>query len=273
MRICSTIIALVAFVATSACARDGVTAPNPPQPAAPAVLLKDLVTPSLPSPYFHFEYNTTGRVSTASYASGFWNYSIAYDGGRISEMRNDILVNHDRLEYVYDDSSRVGTIKYADASGVVYTVVFFTYDGPKLIGVERDRKVDAGFIVDKTMSLTYSTDGNLFELTERYPAIEGQAASTTVDRFEQYDDKINVDDFSLLHTEYLDHVFLLPGVRLQHGNPGRVTRTGDGVNYAVAYSYVYDSRGRPLTKSGDGTISNGDGAGRRFQVRSEFSYY
>ncbi len=270
MRIRSTIIALVAFAATLACARDGVTTPNP---APPAALLKDVVIASLPSPYFHFDYDASGRVSAASYASGFWNYHVAYDDGRISEMTNSIPVNHDRLEYVYDDAGRVSTIKYADSSGVVYTVLFFTYDGQKLIGVERDRRVDAGFIIDKRTSLSYTADGNLLELTQHYPAIDAQPASTTVDRFEQYDDKMNVDDFSLLHTEYSDHVFLLPGVRLQHGNPGRVTRTGDGINYAVVYSYVFDGRGRPLTKLGDGTISNGDGAGQRFQLRTEFSYY
>ena len=69
------------------------------------------------------------------------------------------------------------------------------------------------------------------------------------------------------------NLLLLPGVRLQRGNPARVTRTGDGVNFIVDYSYTYDDGKRPLAKSGDLTITNGADAGRTFQLRTEFSYY
>jgi hypothetical protein len=46
---------------------------------------------------------------------------------------------------------------------------------------------------------------------------------TTVDLFEQYDNKVNVDGFSLIHDDFFDHLVLLPGVQLQKGNPGRQT--------------------------------------------------
>jgi hypothetical protein len=94
-----------------------------------------------------------------------------------------------------------------------------------------------------------------------------------VDHFEQYDNGINIDGFSLLHTEFFDHLILLPGVQLQKGNPARVTRTGDGLNFQVDYAYTYDDRDRPLAKRGDLILLNGPDAGRRFQLQSVFTYY
>ena len=107
----------------------------------------------------------------------------------------------------------------------------------------------------------------------RLPARHREEETTTVDRFERYDDKINVDGFSLLHEEFFDHKVLLPGVQLQKGNPARQTHTGDGVNYAVDYIYTYDDLNRPLTKAGALTFSNGPDAGKTFATRSIFSYY
>src|SRR5262245_53000991 len=83
--------------------------PAPPQapPAPPptaTVLLKDIVIPELPSPYYHFDYDATGRVSNVSFASELTKYDVAYDGDRIKELQNNILVNHDRLVYAYDDA-------------------------------------------------------------------------------------------------------------------------------------------------------------------------
>ena len=124
------------------------------------------------------------------------------------------------------------------------------------------------------MSLSYYPDGNLRELTEHRPAIEGQQdETTTVDRFEQYDDKTNVDGFSLIHDEFFDHKVLLPGVQLQKGNPARQTHTGAGVNYSVDFSYTYDDRNRPLMKAGALTFLNGSDAGKTFETSAVFSYF
>ena len=59
----------------------------------------------------------------------------------------------------------------------------------------------------------------------------------------------------------------------QKGNPARVTRTGDGLNYVVDYTYTYDDKKRPLAKTGDVTFTNGPTAGQKFQTLSVFSYY
>src|SRR5678810_1135672 len=129
-------------------------------------------------------------------------------------MRNNILVNHDRLQYFYDDAGRVSEVRYVDPNASVFTVVFLSYDGQQLTGLERDRRVEGGFIVDKRMSLSYYADGNLQELTEQLRSPDG-SETTTVDHFERYDDKTNVDGFSLIHDEFFDHLVLLPQVQLQ----------------------------------------------------------
>ena len=268
-RVRNLVITMIVVAGLSSCSGD-VTAPLP----STGVLLKDIVISRLPSPYYHFDYDGQGKVSSVSFASGLTKYDVTYAAGRISQMQNNTAVNHDRLVYVYDDAGRVAAIKETDENDVVFVVLFFTYTGDKLTGLERDRRVTGGYIIDKTMSFSYSADGNLLELTEHLPAIDGvQAEATITDRFEQYDSGINVDGFSLIHDEFFDHLVLLPAVQLQKSNPRRVTRTGDSDNFTVDYTYSYDARNRPLTTSGDLAFTTGPSAGQHFQVGSVFSYY
>ncbi|MGZ5127582.1 MAG: hypothetical protein ACXWC1_32860 [Burkholderiales bacterium] len=271
-RVSNLVSTMIAVAGLSACGSDaGIT--NPPPPPT-SVLLKDIVIPSLPSPYYHFEYDGQGMVSSVSFASDIRTYDVTYAAGRISELRNNNFANHDRLVYVYDDAGRVAAIKETDENGVVFIALFFTYSGDKLTGLERDRRVTGGFIIDKTMSFSYYPDGNLLELTEHRPAIDGLQLETTVtDKFEQYDSGINVDAFGLIHNEFFDHLVLLPAVQLQKSNPRRVTRTGDADNYTVDYNYYYDGLNRPREAIGDLTFTTGPSAGQHFQVGSLFSYY
>ena len=279
LNVITSTLALAAAVAASSCSGSdgGTTAPPPPPPPPPptSVLLKEIVIPHLPNPYYHFDYDDASRVRAASFASGARIYDVTYEGGRIKEMRNNVIVNHDRLQYVYGDAGRVSLIKEIDQTGVIFTVLTLSYTGDKLTEIERDRRVDGGFIIDKVTTFAYYADGNLSDLTEHRPKIDGiQDEVTTVDHFELYDTGINVDGFSLIHDEFFDHLVLLPGVQFQKGNPGRVTHTGnDLVNHRVDYTYVYDDENRPLSKSGDLIFLNGPDVGRRFQTRSEFSYY
>src|SRR5580765_5972598 len=97
------------------CKKDNRPDPIDP-PAAPPnvptkhVLLKDITIPHLPSPYYHFEYNADSLVTKADFASGFTIYDIFYSENKISEMRNNILVNHDTLRYLYDNTGKVAMI-------------------------------------------------------------------------------------------------------------------------------------------------------------------
>ena len=266
------LVALLAAVSACGSDRMSITAPLPDP--LPTVQLKDIVIPHLPEPYYHFAYDATGRMTTASFASDFTMYTLSYTGGRLSEMQNNIIVNHDRLVYSYDNSEHVKQIDYTDATGVVFTQVRFTYDGAKLTGVERQRKTASGFIVDKTLTMAYGADGNLSVLTEHRPAIAGvQDDATFTDTFENYDTGINVDGFGLLHDEFFDHLILLPRVQLQKSNPGRITRSGDGINYRVEDTYLYDGLNRPRSKMGTLTITNGAMAGQQFPDAAFFTYY
>ena len=266
---------LMLAAAMSACGHADTTAPTPTLPdPIPAVPLREIVVPNLPSPYYHFDYDAAGRVRAASFASGLRNYTVTYAGDRITEVKNDAVGNLDRLLYEYDGSGRVGEIRTIDRDGVPYIDHRFSYTDGKLTGLERKRLVSGVLVVEKQVSLSYHPDGNLKEISEHRPRIEGRQEETTaVLRFEQYDTRTNVDGFALLQPEFFEHLILLPFVQLQKGNPGRETRTGDGVNYVVDFVYDYDASGRPLTKSGERMFSNGANVGQRFQTRADFTYY
>ena len=249
----------------------GTTTPPP----APAVRLKEVVIDRLPSPFYHFDYDGTGRIIGASYASGLDNYQVDYQGDRIKEIRNVGISNLDHIVYAYDVDGRVGGVRYVDASGVTFTVVVYTYTGGKLTGVERSRRAPDGLVIDKTMAFTYYADGNLETITEhRLPVAGLQDDATDVTRFEQYDTGTNVDGFSLIHDDFFDHLVLLPGIVLQKNNPKRETRMGDGLTYSVDYTYTYDADGkRPLTKRGDLVITGGGTVGMHVPTSSVFTYY
>ena len=81
------------------CKKQNTDPVQPPADAVKHVLLKDITIPNLPSPYYHFEYNADSLVTKADFSSGFTIYDVLYNGNSISEMRNNILVNHDTLRY------------------------------------------------------------------------------------------------------------------------------------------------------------------------------
>lgn len=262
---------LILLLAASACSGD--TAPPDNGPGT-TVLLKEIEVPHLPSPFYHFEYDSQGRISAASYAAGLFIYDFSYAGGRLAEIRNNTFANQDRLTYFYDNSGRVEEIRFTNAAGLLFTRLQLAYAGQQLTRIDRFVLSNSTFINDQTLSMSYDADGNLFELTEHIAAIEGvQAEATFVDRFEEYDTGLNVDGFDLLHTGFFDHLLLLPGVQLQRGNPGKQTRSGDGINFSVSFTYTYDDQNKPLTKTGDLVFTNGTDAGRHFQTSSLFSYY
>src|SRR5690349_2141331 len=103
-------LSLLAAAAISACSGDLKT--TAPPPAETPAFLKDVVVDRLPSPYYHFDYDAMGRITGASFASGFRIYQVAYIGGRITELRNNAVGNTDVLKYFYDDLGRVARIDY-----------------------------------------------------------------------------------------------------------------------------------------------------------------
>ena len=267
------IFAASILATVAACSSDRVSGPTPPPPPPAGVLLKDISYSRLPSPYYHFDYDDAGKITSVSFASGLATYSPHYQSDRIHDV--DVTAGTlNRLFYTYDDQGRVVAIRNTDATGANTQLWFLTYSGQQLTSIERDRAVTGGFIVELTMGFLYSEDGNLLELSQHYPAIDGlQAEHTTVDVFERYDDKVNVDDFDLLHPGFFDKLLLLPGVRLQVNNPGRVVHIGDDPQYSVDYTYTYNDQKRPLTRSGTLVFVTGPNAGQSFAVDAAYSYY
>jgi len=256
------------------CADAAPAGPDPvPVDVPPVVRLKDVVVPDLPSPYYHFEYDADGRVTVASFASELTHYEVGYEQGKIHRMTNSVG-DHSHLEYAYDASGRVAAIDDVLADGSLLIAHQLIWSGAKLARVDRYRRLGETMVLNKTTTLRYDATGNLHEIEEHFPLVpDRQPESTSTLRFENYDSGTNVDGFSLLHTGFFDPLFLLPQVRLQTGNPRRVVRLGDGANYEIAYTYVYDANGLPVSKSGDLVFTSGSSAGQHFSTGAQFTYY
>jgi hypothetical protein len=260
-----------------ACRKQHTTNPPAPPPQGPVkkVLLKDITIPNVPSPFYHFEYNTDSMVTKADFSSGFTMYDVLYSGNKIMEMRNNIFVNHDTLRYSYVDD-QISMITFINDANEIYRHAAFTYDGNQVKQIEWDRKVGAaGFLIDRRLTFTYYPDGNVKTIVENRPSINGSAELNSTRLFEQYDDKVNVDDFSLIHDGIHDHLFLLQGFRLQKNNPRKETYLGGVglISYTVDYTYSYNSDNTPSIKTGDLLFTVGADAGHRFQTHTAYTYY
>jgi len=265
------------ILAALSCHKDPAPQPNP-SPNHPAdvaaVRLKDINEPHLPSPFYHFEYNDSGYITNASFSSGLGIYDLVYANKRLFQMKMNILPNKDILQYGYLNDDVV-TINITDKNGVNYRRAYLSYTPThQLKQLDWVIKVaDGGFVPEQTLLFSYYPDGNLKDLTTHYHAVGPQTEDIFTDRFENYDDKVNVDAFTLLHPDQMHHLFLLPGIKIQLNNARRNIRTGDGVNYDVTYTYTYDSKGRPVFRSGDLLWQSGPDNGKHFQVSTTFSYY
>ena len=259
-----------------ACRKDHVASPNP-LPTAPAkkVLLKDIIIPNLPSPYYHFEYNQDSMVAKVGFAAGYNAYDVIYKGNSIAEMRNNIAVNHDTLRYLYDNAGKVFMITFINQANVLYRHVAFAYNGDQVKEIDWDHKVgDVGFQIDRSLTFTYYPDGNVKTVAELRRADDGSTTNSTW-QIEQYDDKINVDDFDLVHDGIHDHLFLFQGFRLQKNNPGReiFTQAAGQPAYTVDFGYTYNRDNTPAAKTGNLLYTDGPDAGKKFQTNTAYTYY
>jgi hypothetical protein len=280
MRPTHALLILTFGVILFSCKKNNISDPIDPPPAQPNVptkhvLLKDITIPHLPSPYYHFEYNADSMVTKADFDSGLTMYDIFYSDKKISEMRNNILVNHDTLRYLYDNAGKVAMIKFINDANVIYRHVIFTYSGDMIKEIEWDRKSgNSDFFIDRTVTFSFDSVGNLKTMTDHRLPFNGSPEQTLITMFEHYDEGINVDDFGLIHDGIHDHLFLLQGFRLQRNNPGKETFSVNGVNlYTVDYTYVYNTDSAPSIKKGDFVYLSGSDNGKRFETNSIYTYY
>jgi len=270
------IVVLLLILATVACGKDDWPIKHPPasQPHdRHTVLLKDLQWTNLPSPYYHFDYDDSGYITHASFSSGLRIYDLEYANQRIKQLRSNTLANKDRLVYLYQ-GDQVAMISYINPENVTYRRCYLTYNSNgQLVQVEWERKNgNTGYVLQRTVTFSYVM-GNISQRHDYKPRIEGmQDELLIIDRFEDYDEGTNTDGFLLLQSEG-EHMVLLPGVRLQHGNPRKVIRTGTGLNYVINYSYSYNASKLVTQKHGELEFTSGPDDGTRFNFNVGYSYY
>jgi hypothetical protein len=261
-------------VLIGSCKKDDNNPPSKPGQSHRKILLKEINVPRLPAPYYHFEYGADSLISKADFASGYFMYDVVYNSGRIEEMRNNILVNHDTLRYTYDNLGRVSTVIFIDQNNILKRHVVFNYDAGKVSQITWDHKVDNGdFIIDRRLTFTYHLDGNLKDMNDYRPAVPGVEVINFTTHFDDYDDKINVDDFTLIHDGIHDHLLLLPGLHLQNNNARKQWVTGITDEYTVKYTFSYNFDATPIQKSGELIFSKGNLAGKKFDVSTNYTYY
>src|SRR6478735_7078791 len=147
-RVLFSVLVFGVMVGCASCDKDDDVIPQPPPQNPPAVLLKEITIPNLPSPYYHFEYTDSGMIDKALYASGLRSYDVIYSGTKIAEMKSTHIINKDRLKYVYDNGGKIAVIEYNDEGGVVYKRAFLAFQGNQLQNMEWERKENAGFAVE-----------------------------------------------------------------------------------------------------------------------------
>jgi hypothetical protein len=264
---------MVMATITIACHKDPINQPEPPI-VATGLKVKDITEKNLPSPYYHFEYNDTGNITIAGFQSGLRTYDVEYNGKNIESMENTVdPVNKVRLDYEYRNGD-LFVVRVKDKNGVTLRHCIFSFSpSHQLQQMDWDvAEGSVGFLLEQTLTFSYYPDGNVMQIVTHNYAVGAQTEATYADKFENYDDHLNPDGFSLLHTSGHE-LILMPGLKFQINNPGRVVRTGNTVNYEIKYTYTYDANRRPTIKTGDLKFNSGPDIGQHFETQSTFSYY
>ena len=103
-------------------------------------------------------------------------------------------------------------------------------------------------------------------MVDQRPATNGSPEHTNTTLFEQYDEKINVADFSIIHDGFHDHLFLLQDFHLQKNNPGKESLFVDGKGlYTDSYTYLYNPDNTPSVKTGAFVYTSGPDSGKVFK--------
>ncbi|AXY73120.1 hypothetical protein D3H65_03650 [Paraflavitalea soli] len=267
------------ILSTLACRKgDCPDTPPPPKPGPdiPAVRLVDMNVSRLPAPYYHFTYNDSGYITQLNHSSGLIFYDFTYANKKILkiEANKNIAadINKDRLEYEYLNELPVA-IKVFSKQGALYRKCLLGFSSAnQLQELTWQLDLGAGLVPEQTLTFSYYPDGNLKTIDYHNFAVGPFLENFYTDTFENYDTKTNADGFSLLHTP-LHHPVILPAIKLQLNNPGRVFRTGVlTATFDARYNYTYDGAGRPLTKSGPVTFKELNGTTGQFESMTTYTY-
>lgn len=234
------------------------------------VLLKDIVAQSLPSPYFHFVYDSLQYVKEISFASGFGIYNVEYSNKRVSKMTNIKTGNIFLYSYVNNRVSEIN--EYSGKTGTKRLKYQFTYNNnnqlTEVLWLYFLNNSNGDPV--KRNVLAYHADGNLATI-DRYDASTGQMTWKSKYEFSNYDDKTNVDDITLLK-DFFDSYLFLPGVKLQKNNAMKLQITSIQNDYEISYTYAYQ-HDLPVRKNGSFRQTRGTGNEQPVQLLNLFSYY
>lgn len=271
-----TIFLLLIIVATGCKKKDHLLDALSPKPIlddARTVLLKDIQAQRLPSPYFHFEYDSFHYVKRVSFASDFLVYNVDYENKRVKKMAN--IMNGSALMYNYTNA-QVSEIN--EVSGVTGKLVFtyrFMYNTDnqlkQVFWYQYQLSGDPYLL--KRADLVYHSDGNLASI-DWYSALSTEPLSwSSREEFSDYDNKVNVDNITLLKGFYFfDSYLFLPQVKLQKNNPRKEHIISPVNEYDISNSYEYQND-LPVTKFSLVNQTKGGNGQGPIQVSEQFSYY
>ena len=107
---------------------------------------------------------------------------------KIAEMRDLNPSNKDTLRYVYDGQGKLSVINIIDNdTHLIFRRFVFTFEGDRLMKMERDHVEGTDFLPDNVEQLDYYPDGNLKTKIVSSTVTPGDFTDTT--RYEQYDNK------------------------------------------------------------------------------------
>jgi hypothetical protein len=269
---------LVFILATVFSCRKGEDTPleipdNPP--SFVALKLKDINIAGLPSPYYHFEYSDDKHISRFDFSNGLI-YDVTYTGDDLTLMKNNSpFGNKDSIKYHYANG-KLRDITVVTETGLAYRRGLLTYyPSGQLQKLVWELKLNNDpFAKEHSFTFTYYPDGNVKEILQEYFDIGQLPATSFTDKYENYDDKKNIDGFTLMEPGRLRFPVLIPGITLQINNVGRIVRSrGAAATFEVNYTYTYDGDGRPLTKTGDLVSTSGPDSGQHYQLQTTYAYY
>jgi len=248
---------------------------NNPGTPKDAPRLKDMIVNRLPSPYYHFDYDDSGKIIGVNHQSGLRIYSVSYNSdNKITQMENIIEPVRDKLQYIYDNG-KVVQVNIINRNGLTYRKAFMNYSAAnKLTKIYWEVLDNGGFSSEQMLVFSYHPDGNLKQVTNTTFAVGPLTDGSFTETYDNYDDKPAAEGFNKLLPLPQNHLILLPDVKLQLNNPRHVVRTGTGtVDYTIDYQYTYDDKGRPIVKAGDFVFTVGPQAGQHTALSTTYSWY
>ncbi len=237
---------------------------------ARTVLLKEIVSQTLPNPYFHFVYDSLRYIKQINFAAGFNIYNVEYEYKRVKKMTNTTTGNF--LLYSYSNKQVAEINEFSALTGDKIFSYRFVYNNnhqlTQVLWFDFSNGGEGSLF--KKSELTYHPDGNL-DIIDHFTIAAGQVNWTKTIQFSEYDNKTNVDDFYLLG-DFFDTFLFLPQVKLQKNNPGKQLVTAPEGDSEIAYTYCYENN-LPVEKMGVMRERGETGEEEQTKIGNLFNYY